>query len=145
MNNMKRMIWVAVAMLIMIGIMGFGLHTLNKITEVNKERREKDKGEAIVARILETTATTSVWDKLRAKQNAQNEATQAQKENGEGGNAVVQTDENGNAIVQDMGDGNIVLQTEIVPPNDGNQDSPMEAVPDSPQEDFTTVAVPIVE
>lgn len=145
MNNMKRMIWIAVALLVMIIIMGIGLHTLNHITEVNKERREKDKGEAIVAKILETTATTSIWDKLRAKQDAQNQATQAQEENGEGGNVVIQTDEEGNVIIQDMGNGNVIVQTDIVPENGENQDSPMEAVPDSPQEDFTTVAVPIVE
>ena len=139
MNNMKRMIWIAVALLVMIAIMGFGLHTLNRITEVNKERREKDKGEAFVAKILETTVATNVWDKLRAKQDAN--ATAPLDEN------VIQTDENGNeiivstenAMIPDMGDGNIVVQTGIFP---ANQNSPIEVVP-SPQEEFATVAIPI--
>ncbi len=153
MNNMKRMIWVAVAMLIMIGMMGFGLHSLNRITEVNKQRREKDKGEAFVAKILETTVTTSVWDKLRAKQDAKSSAPA----DGAGGNAietdengnqiVVQTDADGNAVVQDMGDGNIVVQTQIVPaqqdePIEVVPDAPVQVVPDTPQAQFTTVAVP---
>ena len=128
MNNMKRMVWIAVAMLVMIGIMGFGLHSLNRITEVNKERRQKDKGEAFVAKILETTTTTSVWDKLRAKQEA-NETTFLEES----------TDENGNAIVS----------TEAVPEN---EDSPIEAVPDGEEvpiyvvperEEVATVAIPI--
>lgn len=62
---MKRVIWVAVTVLIMIGIMGFGLHTLNNIEEVNQRRREKEKGEQLASQIAMTTATTSVWDMLR--------------------------------------------------------------------------------
>ncbi len=141
MNNMKRMIWAAVAMIIMVAIMGFGLHSLNRITEVNKQRREKDKGEAFVAKILETTVTTSVWDKLRAKQDAENSsANDNSVQVDENGNQIVaQTDEDGNAVVQDMGDGNIVVQTEIVPA----ENEPVEVVPDAPQADFTTVAVPV--
>ena len=76
MNNMKRMVWIAVAMLIMIGIMGFGLHTLNRITEVNKERREKDKGEAFVAKFwkqpqLPVYGINSVQNKMLNQANNQ--------------------------------------------------------------------------
>ena len=137
MNNMKRMVWVAVAMLIMIGIMGFGLHSLNRITEVNKERREKDKGEAIVVKVLQTTAATDIWDKLRAKQDAEqaeqsaNQATEnANQENSS------QLDENGNPVVVQDDDAENA-DAPIV--NDEND------YQDSPQEDFTTVAVPVAD
>jgi hypothetical protein len=36
----------------------------------------------------------------------------------------------------------VIVETRVSPEN---QNSPVEAVPDSPQEDFTTVAVPVVE
>jgi hypothetical protein len=62
---MKRIIWIAVALLIMILILGFGLHTLNRISDVNRQRREKDAGEEFAAKVVMTTATTSIWDKVR--------------------------------------------------------------------------------
>lgn len=65
---MKRIIWVAVTILIMLGIMGYGLHTLNHIEEVNQKRREKEAGEKFAATMMMTTATTSIWDKMRAAQ-----------------------------------------------------------------------------
>ncbi len=62
---MKRVVWVAVTLLIMIGILGYGLHTLNRIEEVNQQRREKEAGNDFVAKITMTTASTSIWDRLR--------------------------------------------------------------------------------
>ena len=67
---MKRVVWVAVTILIMIGILGYGLHTLNRIEEVNQQRREKDAGEDFVAKITMTTASTSIWDRLRETETA---------------------------------------------------------------------------
>ncbi len=62
---MKRVVWVAVTLLIMIGILGYGLHTLDRIDEVNRQRREKEAGNDFVAKIAMTTASTSIWDRLR--------------------------------------------------------------------------------
>lgn len=62
---MKRIVWIAVTVLIMLAILGFGLHTLNNIDEVNKRRREKEAGQNMAPLIAMTTATTSIWDKLR--------------------------------------------------------------------------------
>ena len=63
---MKRIVWIAAAILVMICILGYGLHTLNKIDEVNKKRREKQAGEVLASQIIMTTATESIWDRLRA-------------------------------------------------------------------------------
>ena len=65
---MKRIVWVAVAILIMIGILGYGLFTLRHIEEVNQKRREKQAGEKFAATVMMTTATTSIWDKVREGQ-----------------------------------------------------------------------------
>lgn len=64
--NMKRIVFVAVGILIMLVIMGFTLHSMRNIDEINQKRREQDKGEAIASRMVVTTATTSIWDSLRA-------------------------------------------------------------------------------
>ena len=75
---MKRIVWVGVTILIMICIMGFGLHTLNHIDDVNQARREKERGEDIAYQIVMTTATTSIWERLRATtEMPQNELPQA--------------------------------------------------------------------
>ena len=65
---MKRVVWVAVTLLIMIGILGYGLHTLNRIEEVNQQRREKEAGNDFVAKITMTTASTSIWDRRQENQ-----------------------------------------------------------------------------
>ncbi|MBD5143611.1 MAG: hypothetical protein HDT22_08415 [Ruminococcus sp.] len=64
--NMKRIVFVAVGILIMLLIMGFTIYNINHIDEINQKRREQDKGEAIASRMVATTATTSIWDSLRA-------------------------------------------------------------------------------
>ena len=74
---MKRMVWIAVAILVMIGILGYGLHTLNRIDQVNKERREKEAGEEFAAQISVTTETQSVWDKVRSSQETTTVVTDA--------------------------------------------------------------------
>lgn len=63
--NMKRIVFFGVAILIMVIIMGWVLHSMMHIDEINQERREKDKGEALASQIIATTATTSIWDALR--------------------------------------------------------------------------------
>lgn len=82
---MRRIVWVAVTILVMLGIMGFGLYTLNHIDEVNKKRREKEAGEKFASTIVMTTATTSIWDKVRASQETTGTQTvPAAPENAEG-------------------------------------------------------------
>lgn len=63
--NMKRIVFVAVGILIMLAIMGFTLHSMTKIDEMNQKRREQKEGEALASRLVTTVATTSVWDALR--------------------------------------------------------------------------------
>lgn len=63
---MKRIVWAAVAMLVMVIILGIGLHTLNEIDRKNKEYREKEAGQAFASQIAIVTETTSIWDRLRA-------------------------------------------------------------------------------
>ena len=75
---MKRMIWIAIAGLLMIGILGYGMHTMKHIQEVNRQHREKEKGEKFASQILMTTETTSIWDKVRVSQETtQPDATDA--------------------------------------------------------------------
>ena len=64
--NMKRIVFVAIGTLIMLLIMGFTIYNINHINEINQKHREQDKGEAIASRMVATTATTSIWDSLRA-------------------------------------------------------------------------------
>ena len=63
--NMKRIVFAAVGILVMLLIIGWMLHSITHIDEINQKRREKDKGEALASQIIMTTATTSIWDSLR--------------------------------------------------------------------------------
>ena len=65
---MKRIVWGAVAILICVLILGYGLYTLRRISEVNRRRRETEAGKAVASQIVMTTATTSVWDYLRSQE-----------------------------------------------------------------------------
>ncbi len=63
---MRRLVWISVALLIMVGIMGYALFTMRNIENVNKRRHEQNAGTDLAAKIVATTETTSIWDKLRA-------------------------------------------------------------------------------
>ncbi len=63
--NMKRIVFATAGILIMLVIIFWTLHNITHIDEVNQKRREKNQGEALASRIIETTATTSIWDALR--------------------------------------------------------------------------------
>ena len=62
---MKRIVWIAAALLIMIGIMGYGLYVMRNISEVNRERREKEAAKHDASQIVMTTEATNIYDKLR--------------------------------------------------------------------------------
>ncbi|MDE6729906.1 MAG: hypothetical protein K2J71_03925 [Oscillospiraceae bacterium] len=64
--NMKRIVFVAAGILIMLVIMGFTLHSMTRIDELNQKHQEQQKGEALASRLVTTVATTSIWDALRA-------------------------------------------------------------------------------
>ncbi len=135
MNNMKRVIWVGVTLLIMIAIMGFGLHTLNHISDVNQQRREKEEGEALASQFIGTEApTTNVWQAIRKEQETTVEAMT--DENGQ-----VMTDENGNVMTVPPEEGAPVAVDPIeISTDDGNPDvTPVEGdplVPPVPEEDW---------
>lgn len=78
---MKRIVWVSVAILIMICILGLGLHSIKQIERTNQERREREAGEQFASQVAIVTETTNIWDRVRS----QNETT----------TAVVSTDANG--------------------------------------------------
>jgi hypothetical protein len=67
---MRRIVWISVALLIMVGIMGYAMFTMRNIEEVNKRRHEQDAGKDVAVIIAATTETTSVWDALRATETA---------------------------------------------------------------------------
>lgn len=85
---MRRIVWVAVTILIMIGILGYGLHTMKRIDRVNQERREKEAGERFASQIAVVTETQTIWGQLRAGQ----ETT----------TTVAGTDENGSEAAPSM-------------------------------------------
>ncbi len=98
---MKRIVWIAVTILIMIAIMGFGLHTLNQISEVNQQRHEKEAGEEFAAKVVMVTETTSIWEKVRENQEKTTETGESEPvtDGGDPGMMTpVQTDENGQQI-----------------------------------------------
>lgn len=122
---MKRVVWVAVTILIMIGILGYGLHTLGRIEEVNQQRREKEAGSDFVAKIAMTTATTSIWDRLRETETVAVPAESAPAEGSVGD-------------VSPMPDGSGVMPTEAP----GEQAPAVPGVVETAQEQ--TVTTPIV-
>lgn len=80
--NMKRIVFAAGGILIMLVIIFFTLHSMAHIDEINQKRRDMNKGEAQASRIIMTTATTSIWDALREAA-ATEEVPPVTDENGE--------------------------------------------------------------
>ena len=68
--NMKRIVFFGVAILIMVIIIAWVLHSMAHIDEINQQRREKDKGVALASQIVITPETTNIWDALRATEMA---------------------------------------------------------------------------
>lgn len=62
---MRRLVWIAAALLIMVGIMGYALFSMRHIKQVNQQRHEREAGNDIAVQIIATTETTSIWDRLR--------------------------------------------------------------------------------
>ncbi|MDE5883603.1 MAG: hypothetical protein K2H29_00745 [Oscillospiraceae bacterium] len=89
--NMKRIVFVAAGILIMLVIMGFTLHSMTRIDELNQKHREQQKGEALASRLVTTVATTSVWDALRSTETE----TIAPEENSENSENLEQPLESG--------------------------------------------------
>lgn len=65
-EDMIRIVAIAAAFLIMFGIIGLAIYSINSISKTNKEHEEREEGKLIAATIIQTTATTSVWDYIRA-------------------------------------------------------------------------------
>ncbi|MBE6876370.1 MAG: hypothetical protein E7496_06565 [Ruminococcus sp.] len=86
--NMKRIVFAAGGILIMLIIIGITLHSMANINEINQKRREKEKGEAQASQIITTVATTSIWDSLRP----------TETESGIAGEGEPMTNENGEVI-----------------------------------------------
>ena len=63
--SMKQIVFFGVAILIVLVIIGWMLHSMAHVDEINQKRREQEQGEALASRIITTTATTSIWDVLR--------------------------------------------------------------------------------
>ncbi len=71
---MRRIMWVGVALLVMVAILGYGLYTLRSIKEANRRSREKNAGKQEAITIIATEAPTSVWDKLHAENESETPA-----------------------------------------------------------------------
>lgn len=68
---MKRIVWVAATILIMICIMGYGIFSMKQIEKVNQERREKESAKQAVSQIVLVTETTNVYDRYRSTEDSQ--------------------------------------------------------------------------
>lgn len=82
---MKRIVWIAAALLVMIGIMSYGMYTMRHISQVNQQRREQEAAKDYAAKIVLTTETTDIWDKLRP----------TETESGEGESETATTEKSG--------------------------------------------------
>ena len=80
---MKRIVWIAAAMLIMVGILGLGLHAINDIDKKNKEYRQQKEGEKVASMVAVVTETTSIWDRLRTTETAESGVMLVVPEGGE--------------------------------------------------------------
>jgi len=69
---MRRIMWIGVALVIMVAILGYGWLTMKNIDEVNKRRREKNAGKTEAVIIIATEPTTTVWDRIHAEKESQN-------------------------------------------------------------------------
>ncbi len=65
-EDMIRIVAIAAAFLVMFGIIGIAIYSINSISKTNQKHEEREEGKAIAATIIQTTATTSVWDYIRA-------------------------------------------------------------------------------
>ena len=82
--NMKRIVFAAGGILVMLVIIFFTLHSITHIDEINQKRRDKNKGEEMASRIITTTATTSIWDAIRQAAETESESdSPSADENGE--------------------------------------------------------------
>jgi hypothetical protein len=73
---MQRIVWIGAALLIIVAIMSYATFVMKDIERVNEERRQKDAAKDIAVQIAATTATTSVWDLLRATETTTGESGQ---------------------------------------------------------------------
>ena len=134
---MKRTVWFAVTILVMICILGFGLHTLNNIDEVNQRRRDKEAGKVIASQIAVTTANTSIWDKLRETTTVTSDTMPPE------------TDENGDPVTLPPGETLAPDETlapgETAPAGEETPDSAGElpVVPDAPAQEQTTTVTTV--
>jgi len=62
---MKRIVMFAAAIVIMLVIIAISIYSINHIGEINRKRDEKEAASNMAARIVATTETVSVWDRLR--------------------------------------------------------------------------------
>lgn len=65
-EEMIRIVAIAAAFLAMFGIIGIAIYSINSIGKTNQKHEDREEGKTIAATILQTTATTSVWDYIRA-------------------------------------------------------------------------------
>lgn len=69
-QDMIRIIAIAAAFLVMFVIIGIAMYSINNIDEINQKKREKEDGKNFAATVVQTTATTNVWEYLRASEEA---------------------------------------------------------------------------
>ncbi len=100
-ENLKRIVAIAAALLVMFGIIGISVYSINHIDEINQKNREKEQGKHFAATIAQTTATTSVWDYLKSTTAPPVEETEAEPA--------------GEESVADLAESDQTITTTIVP------------------------------
>lgn len=64
-EDMVRIIAIAAAFLVMCIIIGISVHSINRIDQSNQEIKDVEAGKQFAASIMNTEATTNIWDYLR--------------------------------------------------------------------------------
>ena len=112
--NMKRIVFAAIGILIMLVILAFTLHSMSHVDEINQKRRDKERGEAIASKMIDsTTVTTSVWDRIR--QTETETVSENPEESGETQESGLSEEET--AVFPDEENSTEAPQTEIVFPD----------------------------
>lgn len=79
-EDMVRILAVAAAFLVMCIIIGISLHSIEKIDKANQKVQDIEEGQKYAASIMQTNATTNIWEYLRNTTELQTETETTETE-----------------------------------------------------------------
>ena len=79
-EDMVRILAVAAAFLVMCIIIGISLHSIEKIDKANQKGQDIEEGKKYAASIMQTNATTNIWEYLRNTTELQTETETTETE-----------------------------------------------------------------